>query len=126
MRRVFCALSLLLATVLAAQAQDVYVPYNPDVYHLIDRYQIKYGDRVPELQTAVRPYGRADVADLAEVSARNARSRVDQFNAQYLLNDNWNYTNEENNDSQPILRYFYRKCIGKRQNHRFSICLMRY
>ncbi|WP_161889030.1 hypothetical protein [Pontibacter russatus] len=108
MRRVLCALSLLLATGLTAQAQDVYVPYNPEVYHLIDRYQIKYGDRVPQLQTAVRPYGRADVADLAEVSVRNARSRVDQFNAQYLLNDNWNYTNEENNDSQPILRYFYR------------------
>lgn len=108
MRRVLCALSLLFATGFAAQAQDVYVPYNPDVYHWIERYQIKYGDKVPQLQTAVRPYGRADVADLAEVSVRNARSRVDQFNAQYLLNDNWNYTDEENNDSQrPFLRYFY-------------------
>ena len=85
------------------------MPYNPDVYHMIDRYQIKYGNEVPELQTAVRPYGRADVADLAEVSVRNARSAVDQFNAEYLLRDNWNYTTEGNNISQrPFLRYFYR------------------
>ncbi|GAA4426653.1 hypothetical protein GCM10023188_09000 [Pontibacter saemangeumensis] len=98
-----------MATGFTAQAQDVYVPYNPDVYHMIDRYQIKYGNEVPELQTAVRPYGRADVADLAEVSVRNARSAADQFNAEYLLRDNWNYTTEGNNSSQrPFLRYFYR------------------
>ncbi|WP_345157091.1 hypothetical protein [Pontibacter saemangeumensis] len=109
MRCVLCALCLLLATGFTAQAQDVYVPYNPDVYHMIDRYQIKYGNEVPELQTAVRPYGRADVADLAEVSVRNARSAADQFNAEYLLRDNWNYTTEGNNSSQrPFLRYFYR------------------
>lgn len=109
MRCVLCALCLLLATGFTAQAQDVYVPYNPDVYHMIDRYQIKYGNEVPELQTAVRPFGRADVADLAEVSVRNARSAADQFNAEYLLRDNWNYTTEGNNSSQrPFLRYFYR------------------
>ncbi|MCJ8164825.1 hypothetical protein MKJ04_08210 [Pontibacter sp. E15-1] len=108
MRRVLCALSLLVTAGSAVQAQDVYVPYSPDVYHWIDRYQIKYGDQVPQLQTAVQPYGRADVADLAEISARNARTAVDQFNAQYLLNDNWSYTNQDNNKSQrPFLRHFY-------------------
>ncbi len=108
MKRVLSALGLLLSVGFSAQAQDVSVPYNPDVYHWIDRYQIKYGDQVQQLQTAVKPYGRADVADLAEVSARNARSSVDQFNAQYLLNDNWNYTNQGNNNSQrPFLKHLY-------------------
>jgi opacity protein-like surface antigen len=108
MRRLLCALGLILAAVSAAQAQDVYVPYNQDVYHWIDRYQILYGDKVPQLQTAVRPYGRQDVAELAEVSARNARTAADQFNAQYLLNDNWNYTDESRNDSErPIWNTFY-------------------
>ncbi|MHA6249826.1 hypothetical protein ACXYMU_17915 [Pontibacter sp. CAU 1760] len=109
MKHVFCALALLLTAGFSVQAQDVYVPYNPDVYHWIDRYQIKYGDRVPSLQTAVRPYGRADVADLAEVSARNGHNAVDQFNAQYLLNDNWNYTDQARNDSdRPVLKHFFR------------------
>jgi hypothetical protein len=108
MRRLLCVLGLTLAVFAGAQAQDVYVPYNQDVYHWIDRYQILYGDKAPQLQTAVRPYGRQDVAELAEVSARNARTAADQFNTQYLLNDNWNYTNEARNDSDhPIWNTFY-------------------
>lgn len=108
MKRILGALGLSLAA-LATQAQDVYMPYNPDTYHLIDRNQIKYGDQVPEMHTAVRPYGRQDVAALAEISAQNARTASDAFNAAYLLNDNWNYTNREQNDSRkPIFNYFYR------------------
>lgn len=108
MKRILGAFALALAA-FAAQAQDVYMPYSRDTYHLIDRYQIKYGEQVPEMHTAVRPYGRRDVAELAEISARNARTAVDQFNTGYLLNDNWNYTNQENNDSRkPVLTYFYR------------------
>jgi len=109
MKVILCALGFCLTASFAARAQDVYVPYNPDIYHLIDRYQIKYGDQVPQLQTAVRPYGRQEVADLAEVSAQNARGTVDEFNTEYLLNDNWNYTSQENNHSKrPILNRFYK------------------
>ena len=108
MKAILCALGFCLIAGFAAKAQDVYVPYNPDIYHLIDRYQIKYGDQTPQLQTAVRPYGRQQVAILAEVSAHNARGRVDEFNTTYLLNDNWNYTSQENNRSnRPILNRFY-------------------
>ncbi|RDV14168.1 hypothetical protein DXT99_15920 [Pontibacter diazotrophicus] len=124
MKRVLCALGLTLAAGSAAQAQDVYVPYNQDVYHWIDRYQIKYGDQVPQLQTAVRPYGRQDVAALAEVSARNATTAVDQFNTQYLLNDNWNYTDQDDNVSRrPILKYFYQNKtdLYHFQNEHFTV-----
>lgn len=108
MRAILCALGLTLLTGFGAAAQDVTVPYNRDVYDLIDRYAIKYGDRVPLLHTAVRSIGRQDVADLAEISARNASSAVDDFNTQYLLNDNWNYTTQGDNQSRrPFLNYFY-------------------
>ncbi|QCR24380.1 hypothetical protein [Pontibacter sp. SGAir0037] len=91
------------------QAQDVYMPYNQDTYHLIDRYQIKYGNQVPQLHTNVKPFGRRDVAALAETVAPHAQHAVDQFNTQYLLNDNWNYTALDSNESKkPILNYFYR------------------
>ncbi|MFD2248643.1 hypothetical protein [Pontibacter ruber] len=102
-------LALSLLSFSAVKAQDVYVPYDRDTYHLIDRYQIKYGTEVPELQTSVRPYGRRDVAALAEVGARNTISAADQFNTQYLLNDNWNYTNRAKDSEQVFLKYFYRK-----------------
>ena len=109
LKSIRCAVAIALLSGFAAQAQDTYVPYNRDVYHWIDRYQIKYGDQVQSLHTAVRPYGRKSVAELAEISARNARTAVDEFNTQYLLNDNWNYTTQESNDSEkPILTYFYR------------------
>lgn len=108
MKRILGALTLALAG-MAAQAQDVYMPYSRSTYHLIDRYQIKYGDELPGLHTAVRPYGRAQVAELAEISARNARTAADEFNSTYLLNDNWNYTDLAQNESRkPILNYFYR------------------
>jgi hypothetical protein len=110
MKHIACLLLLLgLAGGTTLQAQDTYVPYDPDIYRLIDRYQILYGNEVPEFHTAVRPIGRQDVATLAEISARNAQTRVDQFNTQYLLNDNWNYTDQEDNESnRPVLSYFYR------------------
>ncbi|MCX2741424.1 hypothetical protein [Pontibacter anaerobius] len=108
MKRILGALTLSLAA-FAAQAQDVYMPYDRDTYHLVDRYQIKFGKQVPEMHTAVRPYGRAEVAELAEISARNTISRADEFNAAYLLNDNWNYTNLAQNESRkPFLTHFYR------------------
>ncbi|WP_162428470.1 hypothetical protein [Pontibacter pudoricolor] len=110
MKHIACLLLLLgLAGGTTLQAQDTYVPYDPDIYRLIDRYQILYGNEAPELHTAVRPIGRQDVAILAEISARNAQTRTDQFNTQYLLNDNWNYTNQEDNESnRPVLKHFYR------------------
>ncbi|WP_299758922.1 hypothetical protein [uncultured Pontibacter sp.] len=108
MKRILGAFALLLAA-FAAQAQDVYMPYDRDTYHLVDRYQIKFGSQVPEMHTAVRPYGRAEVAELAEISARNTISRADEFNTAYLLNDNWNYTNQAQNESRkPFLQHFYR------------------
>ncbi|MFT2009261.1 hypothetical protein ACMA1I_11345 [Pontibacter sp. 13R65] len=109
MRFIFCLLASWLLCATVAVAQDVYMPFNRDTYHLVDRYQILHGDEVPQLQTNVRPYGRRDVAALAEVSARNTISAADRFNTAYLLNDNWNYTTEDDNESQkPILTYFYR------------------
>lgn len=91
------------------QAQDTYVPYDPDIYRLIDRYQILYGNQLPEFHTAVRPIGRQDVAKLAELSAQNSSNAVDAFNNTYLLNDNWNYTEQDSNTSKYIfLKHFYK------------------
>lgn len=98
-----------------------YVPLDPDIYRLIDRYAIKFGsDSLRDPHTSVRPYTRAGVAHLGErmLSADSAQayrtgslSRADRFNAQYLLKDNWANSplgNDLNQSPKPVLNYFYR------------------
>jgi Capsule assembly protein Wzi len=106
----------------------VYVPLNPDVYRLIDRYAIKYGpDSLGDIHTSTRPYNRASVARLAgrirkdsvipgmSVSDRTMHfsfSQVDKFNNDYLLTDNWPtlaYSREQriSLSEKPVLKYFY-------------------
>jgi hypothetical protein len=91
-------------------AQDTYVPLDQDIYRIIDRYEIKHGKKLTGLHTSIRPYGRQEVAELAEVAtqASETLSPTDQFNLGYLLRDNWNYTERDQNTSdRPFLRYFF-------------------
>ncbi|RAK66668.1 hypothetical protein [Hymenobacter edaphi] len=86
----------------------VYVPLDPDVYRLIDRYAIKYGpDSVGDIHTSTRPYNRAAVGRLAARMA--AAGKVEAFNQTYLQQDNWTHSAAGPAESQrPILKHFYR------------------
>jgi hypothetical protein len=85
-------LTLVLGAPLAVRAQDATVPLDADTYRLIDRYAIRYGGAVPGLHTSLKPYGRTQVAQLAEaIAADSGRlSAADRFNMRYLRRDNWN------------------------------------
>ena len=98
-----------------------YVPLDPDIYRLIDRYAIKFGaDSLRDPHTSSRPYTRAGVARLGErllsgdslqASRGGTLSRADRFNAQYLLKDNWANSDrgtDLNQSRRPFLSYFYR------------------
>ena len=98
-----------------------YIPLDPDIYRLIDRYAIKFGsDSLRDPHTSVRPYTRAAAAhlgermlgpDSAQASRTGSLSRADRFNAQYLLKDNWTNSaqgNDLNQSARPFLNYFYR------------------
>jgi len=92
-------------------AQGTYVPLDREVYHIIDRFQVRYGEKVPELHTGIKPYRRLDVAKLAEAAHWNQQnlSRADEFNQSYLLNDNWDYTTRETRETtQPFLNFFFK------------------
>jgi len=101
----------------ATAQEGTYVPLDQDIYHLIDRFHIKYshqlppGSESPKLHTGIQPYRRQDVADLAEQVGTHASqlSPQDQFNCNYLLNDNWDYTRRESRQQgRPFLNYFFR------------------
>jgi hypothetical protein len=95
-----------------AFSQSVYAPQNPDYYHLIERYEIKYGKFADGLHTHIKPLERRGIAQLANSVGGNANflSGRDQFNLNYLRNDNWEWTDSATNDSKrPILGVFYEK-----------------
>jgi hypothetical protein len=110
MRKIYRLLLLLLVTASPALAQDATVPLNQDVYRVIDRYHIKHNTET--LHTSFKPYGRARVATLGETAKQESMSQgsaTEEYNINYLLNDNWNYTRyaRENESQRPLLRHFY-------------------
>lgn len=65
------------------------VPLQAPTYHLADRIDIQYPHTYRYLQTAVKPYLRADVAALLPAVGKIQKwSGREQFNHRYLCNDN--------------------------------------
>lgn len=93
-------------------AQSNYAPLNEDYYHLIERSEISAGKIIPALFTSIRPYRRSDIVSFID-SARVSdvfSSPADHFNYEYLMNDNWEWSNAPTSDSRkPLLKYFYKK-----------------
>ena len=104
-----------------------YVPLDPDIYRLLDRYAIKFGpDAEGDPHTSVRPYTRAAAARLGvrmtyadndstatygrDQTLRSTFSEADKFNAAYLLRDNWTNANvvlKPDQGLSPVRDYFH-------------------
>src|SRR5688500_16644224 len=97
---------------IVAFGQSNYAPLNDDYYHWIDRYEIKTGRIFPQIFTSIRPYKRSAIVQFTD-SAKSMNvigSRSDQFNYEYLMNDNWEWSQAATSDSKtPILKHFYKK-----------------
>ena len=93
-------------------AQSSYVPLNEDYYHWIDRYEVKTGQVMPQIFTAVKPYKRSAIVEYVDSlkALEMFQSKTDQFNYEYLRNDSWEWSRSETNESRkPILKHFYKK-----------------
>ncbi len=93
-------------------SQSTFAPYNRDYYHLIDRLSIKFGDRVGPFQNTYKPLKRSYISEmLLKIKDSDAQLKTrDKFNLEYLLNDNWIWTNSTTNENdQPWLGLFYYK-----------------
>lgn len=97
----------------AAQAQSSFAPLNEDYYHNIDRYEIKSGVVTPLFFSNVKPYKRSDIVAFFDTIRHSGliTSRADQFNYDYYMNDNWEFSRAGTSDSEhkPILKAFYKK-----------------
>lgn len=73
-----------------AQAQSLYVPYNPETYHLIQRYEVLGGVSVNNTTNGIRPYSRKGVVKMAygnlPMLSRKFIPEAD-FNMEYLVTD---------------------------------------
>ena len=100
---------------LAQQAlgQGAYIPYDRDYYHKIDRYEILQGGTNPFFNTGYKPYRRDILAQYLDSLAENPaviRSKADQFNLDYLSQDNWEFSEREIPESKkPFLKSLYRR-----------------
>lgn len=96
-------------------SQSANIPLNRDYYHLIDRYEIMSGEFSKNIHSHVKPLQRKHVAGFIDSLYQNEYflgwlSSRDVFNLQYLANDNWEWSqNDENDSSKPIFKYIYRK-----------------
>lgn len=105
-----CLLLISVTSFLFAQSTDA--PLNKDYYHLINLYEIKGGKRLENFHSAFRPYDRQYIAQLVDtlITDSIAFSKQDQFNLQYLANDNWEWSEFSANESKnPLFNTFYRK-----------------
>lgn len=93
-------------------AQSNYAPLNDDYYHWIDRYEVKAGRIAPELFTTIKPYKRSAIIGFIDSLKKQDvfSASSDQFNYEYLSNDNWEWSGSATNDSdRPVLKHFYKK-----------------
>lgn len=107
------ALSIFIMFSLSVQAQETYMPLDPENYHLYERMDILSGKQTHGGHSAVKPFYRGDIKTIADSSLNNYKktSKVDSFQVNYLTNDQWDlYDDEATGDSKkPFLKYLYRK-----------------
>lgn len=98
--------------IFSATAQSTNAPLNEDYYHWLSRYEIKAGRVAPEWFSSVKPAKRnmlVAFVDSLQSKDNVFTSRADQFNYEYLRNDNWEWSRAATSDSKKPFRKLYRK-----------------
>ncbi|HCW07957.1 MAG TPA: hypothetical protein DGG95_11410 [Cytophagales bacterium] len=93
-------------------AQSTNATLNEDYYHWVTRYEIKAGRIAPEIFTSVRPFKRKAIVEFVDSLNKKDQvftSRADQFNYDYLRNDNWEWSRAETSNSRKPFLGMYKK-----------------
>ena len=103
---------LLYLLTMSGLAQSTNAPLNEDYYHWLSRYEIKAGRVAPEWFSSVKPAKRNMLVAFVDslLSKDNVfTSRADQFNYEYLRNDNWEWSRAATSGSKKPFRKLYQK-----------------
>lgn len=94
-----------------AGAQHTYIPYGTLSNHILDRLEIKSGELANDyFHTTLKSYRRKSIAAYIDSFPVNnvSLSGRDYFNMEYLINDNYEWSRNENTQSkQRFLNKFY-------------------
>lgn len=94
-------------------AQGAYIPYDREYYHKVDRYEILQGRNNPFFNSGFKPYRRDILAQYLDSLAENPeviRSKADQFNLDFLSQDNWEFSKRNIPTSKKsFLKSLYRR-----------------
>lgn len=106
-------LIILFITSFSVFGQSVFVPLNTDCNHFIDRYEIKYGQFAPNINTTFKSILRKDIAFFADSLEKSdiIFSNVDKFNLQYLKSDNLEFFNDSlaiGKSKKSVLKHLYK------------------
>ena len=77
--------------------QATNAPLNQDYYHLLERFEVASGQFSPSFHAAVKAYNRKAIGQFLDSLPENiVKNRRDQFNLDYLKNDNWEWVDSAN------------------------------
>ena len=111
MKKLFLLLCIALCS-FSTFAQSSLIPYNRDYYHIIDRFVTKFPEEAKAFQTTFKPVSRENLAAfLGAIKDEYPNfSEQDQFNFQFLMNDNLEFTGTEfNENDKSWWNIFYNK-----------------
>ncbi|TAF33152.1 MAG: hypothetical protein EAZ57_06725 [Cytophagales bacterium] len=95
-------------------AQNSYANLDHNYNLLVDRYEIQSGKHSSYFHGGVKPLSRPDVAAFADTLFSNEalkKSKLDDFNLQYLCVDNWEWSKHAKSKSldQPVPKIYTKK-----------------
>ncbi|NNC95707.1 MAG: hypothetical protein HKN92_09105, partial [Chitinophagales bacterium] len=95
----------------SALSQGSFQPLGSDSYHILDRFNIKYGSGFSLLHPTSKPYSKKYIGSFISYldSFESEMSIVDQKNLYYLKLDNAEWLREPILSKKPIAKYFYRE-----------------
>jgi len=108
----FLFIQLGISQYFCVQGQSANLPLNRDYYHLLDRFEVLSGYQSTSFFSSLKPFRRDAVGEFITRIYEDSLtlSRVDEFNLEYLANDNWSYTDKVQGESRkPFLNALFKK-----------------
>ncbi|RQO30212.1 hypothetical protein DBR32_11570 [Taibaiella sp. KBW10] len=111
------------------QAQNTYLNYGSDEYHLLDRLETNSGQLISEFSMAQKPVSRKDAVWFLSQVVRSVRTRgfqvsdIDKFNIDRAISISGEWYENASGESgsidskRPVLKYFYKKQADLLQVH---------
>lgn len=92
-------------------AQGTYIPLGGESNYILDRLAIRYGKILPVAHTSVKPYSRKEAAEIAEALwfSNLSFNKKQQFELQYLIDDNSEWLDSLQSKTPKPLWKFYRE-----------------